>query len=163
MKKLCIMIGIILINFIFQTSLYHFVSIFNVVPNISLILLVIFSMITNGIVGGFLGLLTGFLYDIMLQEVLGIYTLIYFVIGALIGSFSEELNRENYILYGATTLLATIFMHLSFFIILFFLKYRIEYSYFILGKIVLEIIFNTALTFFVLKFIISLFSKINFK
>ncbi|MDD2493829.1 MAG: rod shape-determining protein MreD [Tissierellia bacterium] len=163
MKKIFAMIAIILINFIFQTSLYQFVSIFGVIPNISLILLVIFSMITNGIVGGSLGLLTGLLYDMMLQEIFGIYTLIYFVIGALIGSFSEELNRENYMLYGTATLLSTIFMHLSFFIILFFLKYRIDYSYYILGKIVLEIVLNTILTFFVLKFIVSLFSKLNYK
>jgi rod shape-determining protein MreD len=157
------MVAIILINFIFQTSLYKFVSFFGVVPNISLILLVIFSMMTNGVVGGFLGLLTGLFYDMMLQEVFGIYTLVYFVIGALIGSFSEELNRENYMLYGTATLLSTIFMHLSIFIILFFLKYRISSSYYILGKIVLEIVLNTVLSFFILKLIVRIFAKINFK
>lgn len=163
MKKIYTMVAIILINFIFQTSLYKFVSIFEVVPNISLILLVIFSVMTNGVVGGLLGLLTGLFYDMMLQEVFGIYTLIYFVIGALIGSFSEELNRENYMLYGTATLLSTILMHLSIFVILFFLKYRISSSYYILGKIVLEIVLNTVLSVFVLKLIIRLFAKINFK
>lgn len=163
MKKICIMITIIIINFIFQTSLYSFVSLFGVVPNISLILLVIFSIMTNGIIGGFLGLLTGFLYDIMLQEVFGIYTLIYFVIGALIGSFSEELNRENYVLYGTTTFLASIFMHLSMFVILFFLRYRVDSTYSILGIIIFEVILNTVLSFFVLKLIIKLFTRISFK
>ena len=163
MKKIFTMIFIVLINFIFQTSLYNFIDIFGVLPNISLILLVIFSMMTNGFLGGFLGLFTGFLYDVMLQEVFGVYTLVYFVIGALIGNFSEELNRENYILYGTATFLSTIFMNLFLFVILFFLKQGIDTSYYFLGKIILEIILNTVLSLFVLKFIVFLFSKINFK
>lgn len=163
MKKIGIMVAIIIVNFIFQTSLYNYVNIFGVIPNISLILVVIFAMLTNSNMGGFFGILTGVLYDVMLHEVFGVYTLIYFVIGAVIGSFSEYVNRENYILYSAAALLATIFMHFSLFVILFFLKYRVGNSYYILGNIMLEIVLNTAVSVMILKLAEKSFSKFNFK
>jgi len=163
MKKINVMAAIIIINFIFQTSLYNYLNIFGVIPNISLIFVVIFAMMTNGIIGGAVGILTGFLYDIMLYDVFGVYTLIYFIIGAVIGSFSEYVNRENYTLYSLATLLSTLFLHISLYIVLFFLKYNIESVTSILKNIVLEIILNTFVSIFVLKFIIYLFNKFNIK
>lgn len=163
MKKICIMSSIIIINFIFQTSLYNFAGIFGVVPNISLIFVVIFAMMTNSILGGIFGILTGILFDMMLQDVFGIYTLIFFIIGGVIGSFSEDVNRENYMLYAVSSMLATAFMHFALFIILFFLKYKVENSYYILGNIVLEIILNTILSIIVLKFVEFSFKKLNLK
>lgn len=163
MKKIGTMVAIIIVNFIFQTSLYNYLNLFGVIPNISLILVVIFAMMTNSNYGGFFGILTGMLYDVMLHEVFGIYTLIYFVIGTIIGSLSEYVNRENYILYSAATLLSTVFMHFSLFVILFFLKYRVGNSYNIFGNIVLEIILNTIVSIVLLKFLEKSFSKFNFK
>jgi rod shape-determining protein MreD len=163
MKKINIMAAIVVINFIFQTSLYNFLDIFGVIPNISLIFVVIFAMMTNGIIGGSIGILTGFLFDIMLYDVFGVYTLIYFIIGAVIGSFSEDVNRENYSLYSLATFLSTIFMHISLYILLFFLKYNIENAGYIFKNIILEVILNTFISILVLKFIIYLFNKFNVK
>jgi len=163
MKKIGIMAAIIIINFIFQTSLYNYVNIFGVIPNISLILVVIFAMMTNSIVGGFLGILTGVLYDIMLQDIFGVYTLIFFIIGCIIGSFSEDVYRDNYMLYGLISLLSTIFMHFSLFVILFFLKYRVSNAYYILESIILEIVLNTVISIVILKFVVYIFNKFNLK
>lgn len=163
MKKINIMAAIVVINFIFQTSLYNYLDIFGVIPNISLIFVVIFAMMTNGIIGGIIGILTGVLYDIMLYDVFGVYTLIYFIIGAVIGSFSEDVNRENYTLYSLATVLSTLFLHGSLYIILFFLKYNVENVASIFKNITFEIILNTFASVFVLKFIIYLFNKFNIK
>lgn len=163
MKKINIMAAIVVINFIFQTSLYNYLDIFGVIPNISLIFIVIFAMMTNGIIGGSIGFLTGALYDIMIYDVFGVYTLIYFIIGAVIGSFSEDVNRENYSLYSLSTLLSTLFMHISMYIMLFFLKYNVEMAGNIFKNIVIEIILNTLVSIIVLKFVIYLFNKFNIK
>jgi len=163
MKKINIMAAIVVINFILQTSLYNYLDIFGVIPNISLIFVVIFAMMTNGVIGGSIGILTGILYDVMLYDVFGVYTLIYFIMGAVIGSFSEDVNRENYSLYSLATCLSTIFMHISLYLVLFFLKYNVVNVGIIFKNIVLEIILNTFISIFVLKFIIYIFNKFNIK
>ena len=163
MKKILTMAAIILINFILQTSLNSFLDIFGVIPNISLILVVIFSVMTNGVIGGILGLFTGMLYDIMFYEVFGIFTLIYFIIGVLSGYFSEEINKENYSMYCTIVFIATIVMNFSIYIISFFLNYNIEKAYLFVGKNLLELFLNTVLTILIMKFIVSLFNKLNIK
>lgn len=163
MKKINIMAAIVVLNFIFQTSLYNYLDIFGLIPNISLILVVIFAMMTNGIIGGFVGILTGFLYDVMLYDVFGVYTLIYFIIGAAIGSFSEVVNRENYTLYILTTLLATLFLHTSIYVILFFLRYNVQNFTYILKNLIFEGILNTFISILVLKIVICVFNKFNLK
>jgi rod shape-determining protein MreD len=163
MKKVLTMTAIIAINFILQTSLFNFFQLFGVIPNISLILIVIFSMMTNGILGGIFGLFTGMLYDIMLYDIFGLFSLIYFTIGALIGTFSEEMNRDNYILYCLITAVATVFMNFASYVLLFFLKYRIDNISKIMSNMIIEVILNTFITVAVLKFIVYLFDKIDIK
>lgn len=163
MKKINIMVIIVVINFIFQTSLYNYLDIFGIIPNISLIFVVIFAMTTNGILGGAIGILTGFLYDVMMYDVFGVYTLIYFIIGAVIGSFSEVVNRENYMLYSLATLLSTLFFHALLYILLFFLKYNVGNVSYIIKNTLLQTIFNTLISIIVLKFVIYIFNKFNIK
>ncbi len=163
MKKIWLMAAIILINFILQTSLNSFLDIFGVIPNISLILVVIFSVMTNGIIGGILGIFTGILYDIMFYEVFGVNTLIYFIIGALAGYFSEEINKENYSMYCTVVFIATVLMNFSFYVVSFFLKYNIESPSVFFFKNILEIFLNTVVTILIMKFIVNLFNKLNIK
>ncbi|MGB4439050.1 MAG: rod shape-determining protein MreD [Sedimentibacter sp.] len=163
MKKFGIMAAIVVVSFILQTSLFNFFDIFGIVPNISLILVVIFAMMADGVTGGIIGIMTGVLYDAMMYDVFGIYTLIYFFIGALIGSYSDNMLRENYIAYCTTTAISTVAMNLLMYLILFFLKYRVEYAGNIISSIFIEVVLNTILVVFIVKFIIFIFNKSNIK
>lgn len=163
MKKIFIMATIVVVSFVFQTSLFNFFEIFGVAPNISLILVIIFAMMSNGITGGIIGIITGVLYDAMLYNVFGIYTLIYFFIGAVIGTYSDSMLNENYLTYCTVTTVSTITMHFMLYLILFFLKYQVENSMFIISNIIFETVLNTILVVFVLRFIMFLFNKFNVK
>lgn len=163
MKKFSLMTFIIVVSFIIQTSLFNFFSIFGTVPNLSLILVVIFALMTNGITGGILGIITGVMFDAMIYDVFGIFTLIYFFIGSIIGTYSDDVLRENYAAYTTVTAMATAVMNMLVYLILFFLKYRIGNVGSILSSIFIEIIFNTVLVIFVLKLIILIFDKLNIK
>lgn len=163
MKKFSLMTAIIIVSFVIQTSLFNFINIFGVVPNLSLIVVVIFSLMTNGVVGGILGIITGVMYDAMLYHVFGIYTLIYFLIGSIIGTYSDDMLRENYIAYTAVTIISTVVMHFLLYLILFFLRYRVGNAGSMVSGIFIEIVFNTVLVIFVLKLIILIFDKLNIK
>lgn len=157
------MAAIIVVSFIIQTSFFSFFNILGTVPNLSLIIVVIFALMTDGITGGILGIITGLMYDAMIYDVFGVYTLVYFFIGSIVGTYSDDMLRENYAAYTTVTALATIICHFLLYVILFFLKYRVGNAGSILGSILIEIIFNMVLVIFVLKLIITIFDKMNIK
>lgn len=163
MKKFSIIIAIIIVSFIIQTSLFNFFNILGTVPNISLILVVIFALMTNGIAGGILGILTGVMYDTMIYDVFGIYTLIYFFIGSIIGTYNDYILRENYVAYSTITALSTVVWHFLLYVILFFMKYRVGSASNILSNIFIEIIFNAVMVIFVHKLINLIFDKLSIK
>ena len=163
MKKFSLMAALIVIGFIVQTSLLSFFNIFGVVPNLSLVLLVVFSMMSNGITGGILGIITGAMYDAMIYDVFGVYILVYFLIGSIIGTYTGDILKENYTAYMAVSAISTVCMHFLLYLILFFLRFRVENAINIVKGILLEIILNTVLIIFVHKLIIIIFNKLDVK
>ncbi len=163
MKRISLMSSLIVLFFIFQTSFFCFFNHFNVIPNFSLILLIILAMLSDGLTGGILGFMTGMLYDAMIFDIFGVYTLIYFFIGAITGSFSDDMLRENYLVYGTITGLSTLVMHFLLYLILFFLRFRVQTAGSILPGIILETVINAVLAVFVLKFVIYIFDLFKVK
>ncbi|WP_312699521.1 rod shape-determining protein MreD [Sedimentibacter sp.] len=163
MRKFSLMAVVIILSFIIQTSLSNFFAVFNTTANLSLTVLVVFAMMSNGIVGAIIGLFTGMLYDAMIYDVFGVYTLIYFIIGAVIGNYSEDMIREKYVAYTTVTGISTVVMHFSLYVILFFLRYRVSYAGSIISNIFIETILNMVLVVFVLKFMNFLFDKLSVK
>ncbi len=163
MKKYIIMISLIILGFILQTSFLVFFNHFNIIPNISLILLVIFAILSDGLTGGLLGFLTGLLYDTMIYDVFGIYTLIYFFIGALIGNYSDEILKENYFASSVITGISTLVMNSFLYLILFFLRFRVQSALSFLPGMLVETGLNSIFVIFVLKFVLFLFDKFNVK
>lgn len=163
MKKIIIMISLIVLGFVLQTSFLVFFDYFNIIPNISLILLVVFAMLSDSLTGGLLGFITGLLYDAMLYDVFGIYTLIYFFIGALIGNYSDEILRENYLASSVITGISTLVMNSLLYLILFFLRFRVQSAISFLPGMMVETGLNSILVIFVLKFVLYLFDKLNVK
>lgn len=162
MKRVYIFL-IILINFILQTSLYNFVEIFGEIPNISLILVVIFAINSNEIEGSIIGIVTGLLYDIMVMNVIGINTLIYFVVGIAFGYIGDELNKENTITYVFMTFLASIVWQILMCIILFFLRTNTISTGSIFVQMFIQIVLNTVLAGLIYNLVVFIFNKLNVK
>lgn len=162
MKRLYLLL-IVFINIILQVTVYNFVKIYDVVPNIALILVVLLSVTTNEYMGGAIGLLTGLLYDILIMDIIGINTLIYFVVGISLGHFSEEINKENKILFVLLTAIASVFYHLVTAFIMFFLRMGLSNMLLILDKIIVQIILNSLLCIPVLILVNFLLKLVNIR
>lgn len=163
MKKKWTMIIAIIITFILQTSLFNYFRLANVRVNFPLILLVVFAIQTDAINGALLGMLTGILYDTMIFDVFGVYTLIYFIIGSIIGSFNSELIRENNLVYSLITAISTFFGNILLFLILFFLKYSFENWLLTLSKIILETLLNSIFVLVILSIVKLIFTKLKIR
>jgi cell shape-determining protein MreD len=99
----------------------------------------------------------------MIYDIFGVYTLIYFIIGAIIGNFSDDMLRENYLVYSTATGISTVVMHFLLYLILFFLKFRVQLAVAILPGIFFEALINSILVVFVFKIVVFLFDRFKVK
>lgn len=157
------MIVIIIINFILQTSLYHFIDFSLIVPNISLVLVVIFSLFSDSITGALLGIITGILYDVMVMDIFGIYTLLFFLTGSIVGLINEDVNKENYFTFFSITLIVATVWNLLMYIILFFLGLESSKVILISQKLILEVIMDAIIAMPLSKIILIIFNKFKIK
>jgi len=104
-----LIIGLVaVINFVIQASLFSYIEVFGVSPNIALLIVVAYAMLRGDVEGAILGFSTGLLIDIVFGSVLGFYALIYAVTGFLCGKPFKDFVRENYLLPLVLTITAAL-------------------------------------------------------
>ena len=162
MKKIFPFI-ITFLSIVIQSTLFQFISILDIIPNISLLFLIIFSIQLGEYYGGLLGLFLGIITDVMYLSIFGINTLIYFIIGYSLGTFKENVYREDYLTYFLAVALMSVSYNIFFYTIIFFLKINTGKFIDIIQPITLETILNLILLYPVLKLEFLLIDKVGIK
>lgn len=150
---------IIVINLILETTILPFFHIFGYTPNISLVTIIILAFRRDKYYGGFFGLITGLVYDILFGKVIGVKALIYFLIGYYAGEIKGNLNNENIIIPVFFSAIGTIIYNSMYFFFAFFLGTNIDFSVVISNIFSLEILYNSVLTFIILKIYAKYFTS----
>lgn len=150
---------IIVINFILQSTIVPHFAVFGIVPNTSLVIVIIVSILTGKRIGSITGLIIGMLQDIMFSSVIGVNSFIYFFIGYLIGIAEAKLYKDSILLPFIMSIASTFAYHLSYYIFMFFLNYDISFINFIKDVVFIETIYNTVLSVLLYKWFIKLFSS----
>ncbi len=83
------------INFILQGTWFQIIRPFDVLPNTSLILVVIFCALYDNQIGLIMAVFCGVLQDVFLSAMLGINLMIYLVIGFIIVRFRDFIFSDN--------------------------------------------------------------------
>ena len=96
MKRLIVYFLEIIICYVLQTSLFHYISLANVMPNLLLILVVSTAFMRGRMTGLLMGLFSGLLIDITYGNVIGLYAMFYMLIGYLTGYIHKYYDREDY-------------------------------------------------------------------
>lgn len=159
MLKYFIMAIIVLLNFTLESTILQHISIFGVVPNTSLIIIVCVSILSGKKTGSILGLILGFLQDMIFHDVIGVHALIYFIIGYVIGLTDKKVFKENLFLPFVFTAISTFAFHLTYYVFMYFLSINIDLIKFIKNVVVLEIIYNSLLSVFFYKQFLKLFRQ----
>ncbi|WP_130806548.1 rod shape-determining protein MreD [Senegalia massiliensis] len=151
------LIVLFILSFILQSTLYQYISIFEVIPNTNLILIVLVALFTNKKVGGVSGLLVGLAQDLLFGNAIGIHGLIYFLIGYLIGATNSNVSKENFIIPFIYTFIFTMISNIMFFFMYYFSDVDITFIGMIRNIALLESIYNSILSIFIYNFIKKLF------
>ncbi len=137
---------IIVINFILQSTILSYASIFGILPNTSLIIIVTIALLKGKKTGSITGLLVGLLQDIMFSPVIGVNGFIYFFIGYFVGMSEGKLSKDNMLIPFIMTAGTTIAYHLFHCLFMFFLAHNIDFSAFFKKVVFFEMIYNSLLS-----------------
>jgi len=150
---------IILLNFILQGTLFYRFSIFGVFPNTAIVIIVCFSLFSNKNKGASYGFVIGILQDILYGQALGIYALIYMIIGYCIGLINRKVFKDNLIISFFITTVATIFYIIMNIASLYVLGLEVSYSDFINISSIIQILYNSIISIFAYLYVIKMKKK----
>lgn len=155
--KRCITIGIIIIIcFLCQSTVFHFLELAGVVPNLLLIVTMSFGLMRGRREGLLVGFFSGLLVDIFFGSVLGPYAFIYMTLGYINGFFHRIYYVEDVLLPMIMITLNDFTFNIIIYMVFFMLRNRLNFMDY-LGHVILpEIIYTILITLFFYKILVKI-------
>lgn len=151
MRRVFIQLIIILICFLFQTSVFRFLDLAGIVPNLLLIPTVSFGMMRGRKEGMLVGFCSGILMDIFYGPIIGPYALLYMYLGYINGFFHRVYYMEDILLpmlmVGANDLVYNLLVY----IFSYLLRNRLEFGFYFIHVILPELIYTMIMTLVIYK------------
>ena len=128
LKRTLFYILSVIFCFLLQTSVFQFLKLADVMPNVLLILTVTLGLIRGKKAGIGIGFSCGLLIDIFFGDVLGQYALLYLLIGYINGCFNSFFYEDDVLLPFGLLVINT--LAYSFAIFFFFFALRGRFAFF---------------------------------
>ncbi|HKM16702.1 MAG: rod shape-determining protein MreD [Firmicutes bacterium] len=100
--------AIIVVALVVQTTVFTTWPFFVVIPDLILVLVVLFSLINGPGFGAKSGFLAGLGFDLFVGELIGLHALTKMVIGFTVGLLALRFYKENYVVPLVSVLIATV-------------------------------------------------------
>lgn len=139
----------VLICFVLQSTLMKWIALGNVAPNLLIIITAAYGFMRGKKSGLLVGFFCGLLTDIFFGEVIGFYALIYMYIGYGNGFFNRIFFKEDIKLPLFLIVLSDLFYGFVVYVLLFLLRGRFAFGYYLTSVILPEMIYTIVLTFIV--------------
>lgn len=161
MKRVIIYFLEIIICFVIQSSLYQFVSLARVMPNLLLILVVSNAYMRGRMTGMVIGFFSGLLIDILFGNVIGLYAMILLLIGYLVGFANKIYSRDDYTLPLIFIALSNFAYQFLYYIFEFLLRGKLDFLYYFRILILPEIIYTVAAATIIYKLLHTINHAMN--
>lgn len=136
---------IILVNFILESTLFQYTRVFGIKPDFTIILITSYAIMRGSAFGASIGLVSGLLQDIFYGNAIGVQGLSYMLTGYLIGQANDNVFKDSYIPSIVFNIGAVFIYQHIFFLITYFTKTEISYTYALLKIIIPQSIYNAIL------------------
>lgn len=159
-----IVIGIMVVAcFILQSTVFKEISFGNISPNLLIVLTAAFGFMRGRKSGLWVGFLSGVLVDVYFGEVLGFYALLYMYIGYGNGIFQSIFFKEDVKLPIALITGSDLIYCMLNYLLLFLLRSRFHFSYYLLHVIIPEIVYTIVVTIALYPLILFINNKLEDK
>ena len=152
MKRFIIYFLEILICFLIQSAMFHYIALANIVPNLIIILVAATAYMRGKTTGMLLGLFSGLLIDLIYGNyIIGLYALIYMLLGYFIGFTNRYYSNDDYTLPIVIIGVSDLIYGFSYYIFEFLLRGRLNLLYYFRRIILPEIIYTVAVSVLLYK------------
>lgn len=134
--KIIIWLGVIIASLIIQSTVLPLLMMKGVCPDLLLVVVVSYALLSGKEKGLGVGFCTGLLQDLAFGNIFGINTLSKMAIGYVFGLAERKVFKENVLLPVAATAVATVLHSLVMFMMLFLLGYKVDLLAAIMNNIV---------------------------
>lgn len=162
MKRLIIYILEIILCFLIQSAMYHYIAMANIMPNLLLILVAATGHMRGRTPGMMLGLFGGLLVDLMYGSyIIGLYALLYLVIGYLAGMTNRFYSKDDYTLPIGIIAICNLIYGFFYYVFEFLLRGRLDILFYLRRIILPEIIYTVAVSVFLYKLLHMINSRLE--
>ncbi len=146
MKRGIITAILIILCFLLQCTVFRSLAFGGIVPNLLIVLTASFGFMRGEKTGLLIGFFCGLLVDIFFASVIGFYALLYMYIGYMNGKFCTIFYPQDIKLPIALILGSDFFYGIICYVILFLLRGRFDFNYYIVHIILPEIVYTIVVT-----------------
>lgn len=161
MKHYISMFLLLIICFLLQTTLFQYLKIANVLPNMVLVITAVSGLMYGRKMGIFIGVLCGLLLDLLYGSVIGISVLIYLFIGYGNGSANKIYFKEDYLIPLTAIMVSDLAYSLLYYICNFLLRGRLHFISYFMDIMMPEMIYTVLIGSVIFLFIKKLDSWID--
>lgn len=148
MRRKIVLFIIIAVCFILQCTVFQSLALANIAPNLLIIVVSSFGFMRGKKEGLWIGFFCGLLVDIFFGFYLGGYALLYMYIGYLNGFFQKRFYPDDIklpmILIGSSDILCNLVTY----IMMFLLRSRFHFWYYLTSVIIPEFVYTMVITIF---------------
>ncbi|MGN0416284.1 MAG: rod shape-determining protein MreD [Agathobacter sp.] len=148
MRRKIVLFIIIAVCFILQSTVFQSLALANITPNLLIIVVSSFGFMRGRKEGLWIGFFCGLLVDIFFGFYLGGYALLYMYIGYLNGFFQKRFYPDDIklpmILIGSSDILCNLVTY----IMMFLLRSRFHFWYYLTSVIIPEFVYTMVITIF---------------
>lgn len=142
---------VILLCIWMQQNIINAIPLFGAIANIGIILVVTLGLISEQKIGATVGIVYGLLLDILFGKTIGIYTLLFFIMGIFCGKIGHGFSKDNKSSVVMVVALVTVIYEIINYL-LFVVIYKYDFELFSsIWTIILECVYNIFLTIILFK------------
>ncbi len=156
MKKIITLTITTICCFLLQTTIFQSLKLANISPNILLILVVSIGFMRGRTEGVLVGFFAGLLLDILYGGYLGIYALVYMLIGYINGCFNHMFFADEVILPLGLVLGNDFLLNLCIYALYFLMRNRLDFLFYLRYTILPEMIYTIVVTLVLYKLLLAI-------
>ena len=156
MYRKAVMVLLILIVYLIQSTMIRILPMGGVAPNLLIILTSCFGFMRGKKDGMFVGFLSGIIIDVLFGNLIGFYALIYMIIGYLNGFFASIFYPEDIKLPVALITSSELVYYFLVYVFRFLIQGKIRFGYYFLHIILPEIVYTIFVTIIIYKIILNI-------
>ena len=160
-KRLLMTVILVLLCYVLQCAVFPKLALASINPNLLIIITASLGFMRGTKTGMFVGFFSGLLLDIQFGDILGLYALLYLLIGYVNGLFDQWYFNEDIKLPLILITISEAVYGLVVYILMFLLRSEFNFSHYFVHIIIPELIYTIVVTLIVYPLILYMNQKLD--